>query len=128
MQKRIISGLLERFVNGVMNDMEDQIRTSMMGCGIDHINGDGYDNRIENLRLATQSQNTMNFKGCRVDSKHNARGVSWNISNKKWESSICVKGNRKYLGLFEDKQQAIKIASDARKEFFGEFWTSQNGN
>src|SRR5574343_127130 len=46
---------------------------------IDHKNGDKKDNRKDNLRLATQSQNSINFKGNRSDSKNKyPRGVSWN--------------------------------------------------
>ncbi len=90
---------------------------------IDHKNGNRGDNRKENLRLATQSQNSINFKGNRADSKNKyPRGVSWNKGNKKFEASVCVLGNNKYLGLFDSIEDAKHCASMARKENFGEFW------
>ena len=93
---------------------------------IDHINGNGKDNRIENLRLATQSQNTINFKGDRADRKSGKRGVTWNKHNKKWEARIFKNGKCKSLGLFVELENAYEVASKARLEAFGEFWESQN--
>lgn len=90
---------------------------------IDHKNGDKKDNRKDNLRLATQSQNSINFKGNRSDSKNKyPRGVSWNKSNKKYEANVCVNGIHKYLGLFDSLEEAASCASKARNEHFGEFW------
>ena len=94
---------------------------------IDHINGNSKDNRPSNLRLATSSQNAMNFRGVRKDNTHGARGVSWNVGNKKWESYFNLNGIRKYIGLFKIKQDAINASAQKRKELFGEFWESQNG-
>ena len=93
---------------------------------IDHKNGNGKDNRPENLRLATQSQNTINFKGGRKDNFSGCRGISWKERNKKWQAQICHKGVNKYLGLFARKEDAIKASSEARRAAFGEFWVSQN--
>lgn len=93
---------------------------------IDHANGDTKDNRPENLREATQSQNSVNFKGARSDNTKGARGVTWNKGNKKWESSVFFDGKRKYIGLFEIKEEAIRVSAEARKLHFGEFWESRN--
>ena len=95
---------------------------------LDHINGNRKDNNPSNLSISTHSQNTVNFKGCRSDNINKSRGVSWKEKNKKWEASAFKDGKRFYLGLFVDKDEAITIASQKRKELFGEFWESQNGN
>jgi len=89
---------------------------------IDHINGVRSDNRPCNLRLATQSQNTINFKGARADSSHGFRGISWKAKNKKWQASVCVGGKNKYLGLFDTPYEAKAMADAARKLVFGEFY------
>lgn len=90
---------------------------------IDHINGNRGDNRPKNLRLATQSQNSINFNGNRADSVLKfPRGVSWNIRNKKFEANVCVNGNRKYLGLFNTIEEAKLVADGARKAHFGDFY------
>lgn len=83
-------------------------------CVIDHINGDGLDNRLCNLRDVTVAQNQWN----RV--KKN-RAVYWNSNSGKWTVSLTVNGERKYFGSFSDKQQATEVAEQAIKEHHGEF-------
>lgn len=95
---------------------------------IDHKNGNPSDNRLDNLRTANASQNAVNFKGYRGDSKSLARGVSWNAANKKWEAYAYKGGKRYQAGLFLEKVDALKSAHSKRVELFGEYWTSQNGN
>src|SRR5260221_12077554 len=58
---------------------------------IDHINGNKLDNRLENLRVVTRSQNAQNRKK-RRDGKTTSRFacVTWNKCNKKWRARITV--------------------------------------
>ena len=80
---------------------------------IDHINGIKSDNRIDNLRIVTHSQNLQNSK------KHidNASGYKcvWKHSETKWRSGICFNGKIKYLGLFDDPQSAYQAYLSASK-------------
>jgi hypothetical protein len=72
---------------------------------IDHININPLDNRIENLRILTCSENCRNknkLKNC--SSKY--IGVSWNKQNSKWEAKIRIDGKKKHLGLFDNEQEA----------------------
>lgn len=76
------------------------------GMQIDHINGIKWDNRIENLRLANNSQNKNNLN-LRKNNKSGHKGVSWKQANKKWQVSIMVNGKNKYIGIFSEKKDAI---------------------
>jgi len=70
---------------------------------IDHINGDRSDNRFENLREATRSENTQNSTHTR--SKSGYRGVSRNGKHR-WKAAIAVNGRDQYLGTFDTPEEA----------------------
>jgi len=65
---------------------------------LDHINGIRNDNRIENLRSVTRSQNQWN--------RLTAKGYSLNRSKNKYEAHIKFNNKRKFLGLFETEKEA----------------------
>ena len=75
---------------------------------IDHININPLDNRIENLRVVNNSQNTRNQK-----KKQNCssiyKGVSWDKGCKKWRAMISINGKLKHLGLFDTEEEAHKV-------------------
>lgn len=84
---------------------------------IDHVNGNRLDNRIDNLRLATRSQNSMNTK----DSKNNTsgkKGVS--RSRKGWRGSIDANG-KKYQKRFKTFEEAASWVDEKRIKLHGEF-------
>lgn len=80
------------------------------GFDIDHIDHDRTNNKIENLRLVSRSDNLKN-KGV-VKSSSGEMGVYWSKAAQKWEASITVDGRKKYLGLFD----TVEAARHARKE------------
>lgn len=75
---------------------------------IDHINGDKADNRIVNLRNVSLQQNLQNKLKPQKNSDSKVLGVSWHKKAKKWQAHICVYKERKYLGLFDDVNEAHK--------------------
>lgn len=90
------------------------------GLVIDHINGNFYDNRISNLRLATQSQNGMN----RLLSKANKlriKGVSWDRDRKKFKAVISVSGKIIQLGRFDIKALAASAYAKGSLMHHGTF-------
>lgn len=82
------------------------------GYIIDHINHNTLNNRKQNLRYCTYSQNHMNTK---------AKGYTWNKKNKRWQVYIQKKYKFIYLGSFLNEQQAIIIRKKAEKKYFREF-------
>lgn len=88
---------------------------------IDHIDGDKLNNRIENLRPCTKSENAFNAK-LRKATKSGVRGVSWSSKNKKWVARIKVRGMDYFLGCFDDLNEAAKVATEFRKANHKEFF------
>jgi hypothetical protein len=87
---------------------------------IDHINGDRQDNRLENLREATRSENQYN-KGMCKNNTSGFRGVSWHKHSKAWLVRLCVNGKSKIIGYFKDLELAGLVADEARALHHGKF-------
>jgi len=88
---------------------------------IDHIDGNKLNNIIENLRLATHSQNNSNNKRARRDSKSNILGVYWHKAANKWTSQINSNKKKIHLGLFANQEDAIAARKAAELQYFAEF-------
>lgn len=84
------------------------------GKMIDHINGCGTDNRIENLRVVCSSESAKN-KPLQKTNKSGFHGVNWHISAKKWQARINSNGVRIDLGRFDCLDDAVKARLDAEK-------------
>lgn len=92
----------------------------LRGEVIDHINGNPFDNRLSNLRPATQRQNSMNCKiGKNNTSGHT--GVTWSGAARKWMAQICVNRRPIHLGLHVTKEGAIQARIEGEKKYFGQF-------
>jgi hypothetical protein len=87
---------------------------------IDHIDGDGSNNRIENLREATQSQNLMNVPG-RSGTKSGMKNVYWHSKLHKWAVHAKVGDKVKYFGLYEDIELAELVATEVRNKYHKQF-------
>lgn len=87
---------------------------------IDHINNKPDDNRIVNLREATHSQNLCN-RGATKQNKSGHKRVIWNKKENKWQSNISFNKKQKFLGLFENIDDAIAAYKKASAEIHGEF-------
>lgn len=87
---------------------------------VDHINGDGLDNRRGNLRIATPAQNMMNAKR-RTDNTSGYKGVSLQKNTGKWSAQVWVNGKKRRLGYFNTPELAYEAYCKAAKEYYGEF-------
>jgi hypothetical protein len=93
---------------------------SLGGLQIDHINGDKLDNRLENLRVATNSQNQCNNR-VRKDSSSKFKGVYYSKSKHKYRAHIYANGKSIHLGFYTDPLEAAKAYDQAAIHYFGEF-------
>jgi hypothetical protein len=80
---------------------------------IDHIDGNSSNNRIENLRECSSSQNKYNTK-LRIDNKSGIKGVSWSKTNKKWHAYLNCDGKRLNIGFFKNIQEAKNAVKSYR--------------
>lgn len=87
---------------------------------IDHINGNGFDNRIGNLRLATSSQNLRNKR--KTDKNTSGFvGVTWDKVNQKWIAQIVVNKKNIKIGRFACATEAHLARKNAEERYYGEF-------
>ena len=87
---------------------------------VDHIDNNKTNNRWENLREATNSQNNMN-KGVRSDNTSGYKGVYWDSWKHKWRAEIYVNRKKIYLGAYIEIEDAIKAYEEAALKHHGEF-------
>lgn len=87
---------------------------------VDHINGNGLDNRRANLRPATPSQNTANAR-MPSDNTSGFKGVGWFARTGRWRAYITYQGRQKHLGYFDIAEEAALAYDAAARELFGEF-------
>lgn len=103
-----------------MLSMHRDLTNAPNGMEVDHINGNGLDNRRENLRICTHAQNRYNNK-LRIDSTSGYKGVFWSKDSKKWQAQIQVDRKKIHLGFFSDPIDAARAYDNAAKEHHGEF-------
>lgn len=87
---------------------------------VDHVNGNGLDNRRENLRLATLSQNASN-RSIASNNTSGYRGVSYHKGRGKYQAYISKDGKRRYLGLYDTPEEARDAFLTAANELFGDY-------
>jgi hypothetical protein len=90
------------------------------GKQVDHINGDGLDNRKENLRFCTHTGNMRNA-GPHCDGSSGYKGVYWHRKNSRWQAHITINGKQRYLGHFRVKEDAARCYNEAASKHYGEF-------
>lgn len=89
-------------------------------AGIDHRDLMRHHNWIKNLREGSQSQNMANARKHKGNSS-GAKGVSWDSQRQKWFACIRFQRQTKYLGRFDDKEQAAEAYATAATALFGQF-------
>ena len=91
---------------------------------LDHRDQDPTNNKWDNLRPATRSQQGMN-KSRMANNKSGFRGVTLKKSTGKWSAQICVNGKTTHLGYYHSIRDAKAAYESASKQLFGEFWTDR---
>lgn len=83
---------------------------------IDHINGDHGDNRLENLRVVTPSENMHNLQGPRKDNTTGYLGVTRaSRGSSKFIAQIVLHNKHRYLGTFSTPEEAYQAYMAAKR-------------
>jgi hypothetical protein len=81
---------------------------------VDHINENGFDNRVENLRIVSHREN---ISICSSFKKNGLpTGVQYRTDRDKYQSAIMINGKLKYLGIFKTIKEASEAYKKALKE------------
>ncbi len=82
------------------------------GSEVDHVNGDGLDNRRSNIRVCTRSQNMANRK---------AKGMYWDKGRNRWVVRVYVNRKVVFYGRYKGEAEASEAYIDAKKLHHKEF-------
>lgn len=85
---------------------------------IDHIDMDGTNNKWNNLRLATRTQNKGNMQAYKNNSSGYKGVIRW---NGKWRAKVQKNGKQVHAGTFDTPEQASEAYLKKARELYGEF-------
>jgi hypothetical protein len=91
---------------------------------IDHRNGEKLDNRIDNLRPATDAESARNAP-LKSSNRTGLKGVCWNKEQEAFKASICVNKKHLHLGYFETAEAAHQAYCAAAANLHGDFARTQ---
>ncbi len=97
-----------------------QFLTGVKNMCVDHMNHDGLDNRLKNLRLCTLRQNIFNSR-LRAKNKVGYKGVNWRKRDNLWSAKISHNQKQIFLGNYKTVEEAAKAYDVAAKKYRGEF-------
>jgi len=89
------------------------------GFVVDHIDGNGLNNRRSNLRICTQAENLRNSPGRSVSSRF--KGVSFDRRRNKWAACISHDNRTIHIGHFDDEIEAAFAYDLSAVALAGEF-------
>jgi hypothetical protein len=95
-------------------------RSLAQGEEVDHINGNKLDNRRDNLRIATPTQNRWNSPR-RSDNRSGFKGVCWHKQRQAWRATFGIKRKYIHLGYFDTPEEAHAAYLAAARQYAGEF-------
>lgn len=108
--------------NGKVVYMHRVLTFAQPGEVVDHVDGDGLNNRQKNLRRCAPQENSRGFRRKARGKTSRFRGVSWHKSSKKWLAGIVIRpGVSKNLGYFVKEEDASRAYCDAVRLYFGAF-------
>jgi hypothetical protein len=87
---------------------------------IDHVDGNGLNNKWSNLRQASWSQNMCNRR-LNKNNRSGYKGVSWHRQTSSWRAEIDLNKKCHFLGLFKTAEDAGAAVLAARPLLHAEF-------
>ena len=87
---------------------------------VDHSDGDKFNNKVNNLRWATKTENARNSK---LYSRNTSgvKGVYWYASKNKWQAYITIDKIKVHLGYYNTIEEAKEARINKANEIFGDF-------
>ena len=101
--------------------MHREIIGAVSGYCVDHVNGNGLDNRKVNLRFCTRQQNQFNRKKCNKNNKLGIKGVIWDKTRRKFRTQIKINRKLINLGRYNTLFEATEVHRQAEEKYFGTF-------
>jgi hypothetical protein len=102
-------------------NMHRVINNTPDGLVTDHINGNTLDNRRENLRASTFTQNSYNCPRSK-NNRSGYKGVSWDKNTNKWRAQMVVQGKKICLGYFANPKDASIVYENRAAIEHGDFY------
>ncbi len=97
-----------KYPHRVMLHMHRIIMDCPKEMQIDHKNGNGLDNRKENLRICTNAENQQNKRKNKT-AISGYKGIRWHKRDHRWQARIKVNGKSKHLGYFTSKRRSYSL-------------------
>lgn len=88
---------------------------------VDHIDHDGLNNRVSNLRVTTKRNNDIHRKTKNCNNKTGYRNIFWNNNIQKYSVTLCKNYKVIRIGDFDDVDEAGKVAEEARQKYYKNF-------
>jgi hypothetical protein len=86
---------------------------------VDHKNRNRLDCRKTNLRSATYKENGIN-KGKQSNNSSGYPGINWSKYHEKWRVRVKINGKEKFIGYYDNLEEAIAARQKAELEYYGE--------
>jgi hypothetical protein len=88
---------------------------------VQHINKNRVDNRIENLRVPTNSQIKAGNRKTTSDTSSKFKGVAWDKSSQSWRVRVHKDNKMVHVGRYDSEVEAAYAYNEKAIELFGEF-------
>ncbi|MDN7951781.1 HNH endonuclease [Burkholderia multivorans] len=105
---------------------QEQMHRAVMGLAygdgreVDHRNGNPLDNRRENLRICSRSQNQMN-RSLQKNNRSGYKGVSWDSRRRRWSVYIGINGKNRFVGSFDTPEDGYRAYCAAAEKLHKDF-------